>query len=265
VTHAGAGPVFHKAYLEAQRAAGSASIFPRIRAFQGGGAQKSPQLHFDLQREIGGRGIISVYGMTECPIISLGRMDDSDETLAHTEGRVTLPDTELRVLRDDGSLAGPGEAGEILIRAPQLCRGYVDSSLDAAALDEDGFFRSGDIGSVDADGFVSVSGRLKDVIIRKGENISAVEVENLLARHPEVAEVAVIGLPDEERGERCCAVVVARDSSAPLVFDAMVAFLREEQLMLQKIPEQLELVDELPRNPSGKVVKKQLRERFTAN
>ncbi len=265
VTHAGAGPVFHKAYLEAQRAAGSESIFPRIRLFQGGGAQKSPQLHFDLQREIGGRGILSVYGMTECPIISLGRLDDSDEKLAHTEGRATLPGTELRVVREDGSAAGPGEAGEILIRASQTCRGYVDDRLDAAAFDEDGFFRSGDIGSVDADGFVSITGRLKDIIIRKGENISAVEIENLLALHPEVADVAVIGLPDEERGERCCAVVVLRDSSVPLAFDAMVAFLREQQLMLQKIPEQLELVAELPRNPSGKVVKQRLRERFGAN
>ncbi len=264
VTHAGAGPVFHKAYLAAQRAAGSASIFPRVRLFQGGGAQKSPQLHFDLQREIGGRGILSVYGMTECPIISLGRLDDSDEKLAHTEGRATLPGTELRVVREDGSAAGPGEAGEILMRASQTCRGYVDDRLDAAAFDEDGFFRSGDIGSVDADGFVSITGRLKDIIIRKGENISAVEIENLLALHPGVADVAVIGLPDEERGERCCAVVVPRDSSVPLAFDAMVAFLREQQLMLQKIPEQLELVAELPRNPSGKVVKQRLRERFGA-
>ena len=262
VTHAGAGPVFHKAYLEAQRSAGSQSIFPSIRAFQGGGAQKNPQLHFDLQREIGGRGILSVYGMTECAIISLGRMGDADETLAHTEGRVNLPGTELRVLRDDGSPAAPGEDGEILLRAPQLCHGYVDASLDAAAFDEEGFFRSGDIGHVNADGFVSITGRLKDVIIRKGENISAIEIENLLALHPAVADIAVIGLPDDERGERCCAVVVPRDASAPLAFDAMVAFLRDQQLMLQKIPEQLEIVTELPRNPSGKVVKQKLRAQF---
>jgi len=262
VTHAGAGPVFHKAYLEAQRTAGDTSIFPRIRLFQGGGAQKNPQLHFDLKREIGGSGLLPVYGMTECPIISLGRLGDADDKLAFTEGRVNLPGTELRVLRDDGSLAAPGEDGEIFVRAPQLCRGYIDSSLDAAAFDAEGFFRSGDLGRVDAEGFVSITGRLKDVIIRKGENISAIEIENLLTLHPAVADVAVIGLPDEERGERCCAVVVARDPAQPLTFDAMVAFLRDQELMLQKIPEQLEIVAELPRNPSGKVVKPKLRAQF---
>ena len=200
--------------------------------------------------------------MTECPIISLGRMSDTDETLAYTEGRATIPGTELRVMRADGSSAAPGEDGEILLRAPQLCRGYVDSRLNAAAFDTEGFFRTGDIGHVDAAGFVSITGRLKDVIIRKGENISAIEVENLLALHPAVADVAVIGLPDEERGELCCAVVVTRSATEPLGFDAMVAFLRDQQLMLQKIPEQLEIVAELPRNPSGKVLKQKLRAQF---
>jgi non-ribosomal peptide synthetase component E (peptide arylation enzyme) len=138
----------------------------------------------------------------------------------------------------------------------------VDTGLDAEAFDAEGFFRTGDLGRVDAKGHVVITGRQKDVIIRKGENISAKEVEDLLHTHPAVADVAVIGLPDPALGERCCAVVVCA-SKAVLRFDEMLAFLKGQGLMTQKIPEQLELVAELPRNPSGKVLKKELRERYT--
>ena len=165
-------------------------------------------------------------------------------------------------MKGDGSLAAPGEEGELRHKGPQLCKGYVDSSLDADAFDDEGYFRSGDLGIVDAEGFVTITGRLKDVIIRKGENIPAKEVEDLLYTHPKVRDVAVIGLPDPALGERCCAVVVNEGGDA-LAFDDMVAFLKDAQLMVQKIPEQLEFVDELPRNPAGKVLKNDLRERYS--
>ncbi len=264
VTHAGAGPVFHKAYLEAQRASGSGTLFPEIRVFQGGGAQKDPKLHFDLKNEIGGMGILSVYGMTECPIVSLGRSGEPDEKLAYTEGRVNLDETVVHVVRSDGTTAGAGEEGELRIRSPQLMKGYVDAALDRDAFDQEGFFKTGDLGSIDADGHLIISGRIKDLIIRKGENISAAEVENLLLGHPKVRDVAVIGLPDPETGERCCAVVVSREPEESLEFEEMVTFLREAELMIQKIPEQLEIVGELPRNPSGKILKREIRERFAA-
>lgn len=237
VTHAGAGPVFHRAYLDAQRRAGPDSIFPRIRVFQGGGAQKDPQLHFDLKAEIGGMGMISVYGMTECPIVSLGRWGESDEKLAFTEGRVNLAETELRITRADGTFVSGGgnEEGEVRLRAPQLFRGYVDSSLDRDAFDAEGFYRTGDLGRVDTDGYLAISGRLKDIIIRKGENISAREVEQFLSKHPKVVDVAVIGLPDADSGERACAVVTCQDPTRPLDFDEMAGFLREAGLMVQKI------------------------------
>ena len=122
---------------------------------------------------------------------------------------------------------------------------------------------AGDLGFVDAEGFVTITGRLKDVIIRKGENIPAKEVEDLLYTHPKVQEVAVIGLPDPKVGERCCAVVVSQDPRDPLSFDEMVGHLRAQDLMVQKIPEQLELLAELPRNPSGKVLKNDLRSRYS--
>ncbi|MFM7871601.1 MAG: class I adenylate-forming enzyme family protein [Actinomycetota bacterium] len=134
----------------------------------------------------------------------------------------------------------------------------MDARLDADAFDEDGWFRTGDLGIIDADGFVSITGRLKDIIIRKGENISAKEIEDLLFAHPAVADAAVIGLPDALSGERACAVVVTKPDQT-LTFAEMVDFLKNAQLSMHKVPEQLEIVSALPRNPSGKVLKRDLR------
>ena len=261
VTQAGAGTVFHQAYLAAQREQPGTPLFPRVRAFPGGGAPKPPQLHYDLKREMGGVGIVSGYGLTECPVIAMNTVRDPDEKLALTEGRLNPPEAEVRVLRSDGSAAAPGEEGELCVRGPQLCRGYLDAKLDAAAFDAEGFFHTGDLGRLDADGYVVITGRTKDVIIRKGENISAKEVEDLLYTHPKVADVAVIGLPDPALGERCCAVVACRDGGR-IEFEEMVEFLLAKQLMKQKIPEQLEIVTEVPRNAAGKIQKQLLRDRF---
>ena len=109
---------------------------------------------------------------------------------------------------------------------------------------------------------MTITGRLKDVIIRKGENIPAKEVEDLLYPHPKVADVAVIGLPDPASGERCCAIVACVDSSDPLSFEEMQQFLREQELMVQKIPEQLEILEVIPRNATGKILKHELRARY---
>ncbi len=261
VTQAGAGTVFHQAYLTAQREQSGTRLFPRVRAFPGGGAPKPPQLHYDVKKELGGVGIVSGYGLTECPIIAMNTVRNSDEQLANTEGSVNPPEAEIRVVRADGALAAPGEEGELRFRGPQLFRGYLDASLDAAAFDADGFFRTGDLGRLTADGCVVITGRTKDVIIRKGENISAKEVEDLLYTHPKVADVAVIGLPDPALGERCCAVVACQGDALELA--EMVAFLAGAGLSRQKIPEQLEIVAEVPRNVAGKIQKQLLRERFS--
>jgi acyl-CoA synthetase (AMP-forming)/AMP-acid ligase II len=260
VTLAGSGTPFHLAYLTAQRAAGSAPIFPAVRSYPGGGAPKPPQLHYDLKREIGGVGIVSGYGLTEAPIVVMASADDPDEKLANTEGRPT-PGVDLVVVRLDGERARPGEEGEIRLKGPQVIRGYLDPALDAAAFDEDGYFRSGDLGVVDDEGYVTITGRLKDVIIRHGENISAKEVEDLLYTHPDVADAAVIGLPDPRTGERACAVV-ALVGDATLDLAQVADFLRKAGLRTQAIPEQLEVVDAVPRNPAGKILKHTLRERF---
>ncbi len=262
VTLAGSGTPFHAAYLAAHRADPAAGLFKAVRAFPGGGAPKPPQLHYDLVAEVGGVGIVSGYGLTECPILSMASVEDPSDKLATTEGRASAGVT-IKVVALNGDIAGPGEEGEIRVRGPQLFRGYLDSSLDAAAFDEEGFFRTGDLGNLDEAGYVTITGRLKDVIIRKGENISAKEVEDVLYTHHQVADVAVIGLPDPASGERACAVVACNEPADPLGFEEMVEFLKAEGLMIQKVPEQLEIVDAVPRNPAGKILKHQLRERYS--
>jgi acyl-CoA synthetase (AMP-forming)/AMP-acid ligase II len=263
VTLATAGTAFHQVYLAAQRDS-KEPVFPRVRAFPGGGAPKPPQLHHDIKAAFGGAGIVSGYGLTECPVIAMNSVGDPDDKLANTEGRASPSDMKIRVVTlGTDELAKPGEPGEIRALGPQLCRGYLDASLNGDAFDDDGFFRTGDLGYLDAEGFIVITGRLKDVIIRKGENISAKEVEDALYEHPKVAEVAVIGLPDPNTGERCCAVVACRDGSDPLTFDEMTLFLKERKLMIQKIPEQLETLAEIPRNPTGKPMKHELRARFS--
>ncbi len=260
VTLAGSGTPFHLAYLAAQRARGDGPLFPRVRAYPGGGAPKPPQLHHDLKAEIGGVGIVSGYGLTEAPIVVMATTHDPDGKLADTEGRPT-PGVDLVVVTLDGRRAGPGEEGEIRLKGPQVIGGYLDPSLDAEAFDGNGYFRTGDLGVVDAEGYVTITGRLKDVIIRHGENISAKEIEDLLYAHPAVADVAVIGLPDPRTGERACAVVALTDGHS---FDlaAMAAYLTERRLRRQAIPEQLEVVGAVPRNPAGKILKHELRGRF---
>ena len=262
VTLAGAGTPFHMAYLAYQRThPDTAPLFPKARAYIGGGAPKPPQLHYDVKSELGGVGIVSGYGMTEAPIVTMASVRDGDDALANTEG-APVTGVDLITVKLDGSRSGPGEEGEIRLRAPMLMRGYIDSSLDAEAFDENGYFRTGDLAVIDDAGNVRITGRVKDIIIRNMENISAKELEDNLFAHPKVADVAVIGLPDDRTGERACAVVVPVDATEPPSLDELCAYLLERGLMKQKLPEQLEIIDALPRNPTGKIVKFELRDRY---
>ena len=261
VTLAGSATFFHMAYLAAQRAAGGERIFPSLRACPGGGAPKPPALHTEIQQELGGQGILSGWGLTEAPILTMASALDPDDKLATTEGRA-MPGVLLRAVDLDGNEVGAGEEGELRAKAPQMMRGYLDGSLDADAFDADGWFRTGDLGVIDEHGYVRITGRVKDVIIRKGENVSAAEVENLLYEHPKVADVAVIGLPDAERGEMVCAVVATAEGADALAFDEMVAFLKDAGLRNQALPERLEVVEAMPRNATGKIPKHELRKTY---
>jgi len=260
-TLGGSGTPFHLAYLAEHRRRPEEKLFARFRAYPGGGAPKPPQLHYDVKRELGGMGIVSGYGLTESPIITMHTPQSPDDRLAHTEGRATHGVT-IKIVRPDGEVAGPGEEGEVRAKGPQVMRGYVDASLDADAFDEDGWFRTGDLGVLDEDGYLTITGRLKDIIIRKGENISAKEIEDLLFTHPKVGDVAVIGIPDPERGEMVVAVVQPAEGADPLTFEEMRSFLLDAELMRQKVPERLEIVEQVPRNPAGKITKHVLRERY---
>ena len=263
VTLAGVTTAFHLAYLAAQRAQPDVPLFPHVRAYPGGAAPKPPQLHYDLVREVGGVGIVAGYGLTEGAMLGMSAVWDPPEKLAHTEGRPS-DGMEIVAIGEDGTVLAPGVDGELRVRGPHMFVGYVDPDLTKAAFDGNGFFRTGDIGHLDADGYVVITGRLKDIIIRKGENISAKEVEDLLYEHAKVSDVAVIGLPDPERGERVCAVVACVPDVEPLTMDQMREHLLERKLMKRKLPEQLEIVDCLPRNSGGKVLKHELRARYGA-
>ncbi|HEX3946728.1 MAG TPA: fatty acid--CoA ligase family protein, partial [Acidimicrobiales bacterium] len=263
VTMVGGSTAFYVAYLAEQRKQPDQPILPSLRLMSGGGAPKPPEVHAEVRNEIGGRGVVHGYGMTEVPMIANGSPHDTDEQLANTDGP-PVEGAEVRIIRLDGAVAGADEEGEIRVRGPMVFHGYTDPSLTTEAFDTDGFFRTGDLGKLRPDGHLVITGRLKDVIVRKGENISATEVEAVLYKHPKVAEVAVIGLPDPERGERVCAVVQLADGVDPLALAELADFCRQAGMMTQKIPEQLELRTDWPRAGTGKIVKKALREDYTS-
>lgn len=263
VTLAGGSTAFYAAFLAEQRKAPSEPLIPTLRLLAGGGAPKPPEIFYEVQRELGCK-LAHGYGMTEIPMISQGSPGDTDDQLVHTEG-APVTGAEVRVVGLDGSEVPTGEDGEVRVRGPMVCKGYTDPGLTAEAFDDDGYFRTGDLGHLRADGHVVLTGRLKDVIIRKGENISAKEIEDLLYGHPKVADVAVVGLPDPERGERVCAVVEVAPGEGALSLEEMSQHLRGAGLMVQKIPEQLEIVSELPRNETlRKVLKYKLRDTYGA-
>jgi acyl-CoA synthetase (AMP-forming)/AMP-acid ligase II len=256
----GSAVPFFLAYFDAQQRHGHDPLFPRLRMLTGGGATTPPEISRRAREVLGVRGIVNSWGLTEFPVATYGRPDAPFDVLDATTGPA-VPGTEVRAVGDDERVCAPGEEGELRVRGPQCFLGYVDASLDADAFDADGWFRTGDLGIIDADGNVTVTGRIKDIIIRNAENISALEIENALYQHPAVADVAVVAAPDPRTGEHACAfVVVSPDAEAPTL-QRLADHCRALGLAVQKCPEQLELVDVLPRNSYGKVLKQELRTR----
>jgi len=228
-----------------------------LRLFSCGGADVTPDVVIVAEQQL---GCVAkrVYGSTEFPTLTTTGPDDAPEKRHRTEGRA-IGGAELRVVDAHGGTCPPGVEGEIVARGPECCVGYRDASLDAEAFAPDGWLRTGDLGVLDADGYLRITGRKKDIIIRKGENISAREIEEILLEHPDVAEVAVIGVPDVETGERACAVVRPEPGSRPTL-PALTSFLRARDLSTRKLPERLELVADFPRTASGKIQKAALRQ-----
>jgi acyl-CoA synthetase (AMP-forming)/AMP-acid ligase II len=189
-----------------------------------------------------------VYGSTEVPVTTVGSLDDSEHA-ADTDGEAGIADIKL-------------VDAEIRARGPQMLVGYLHPEDETASFDNEGYFRTGDLGRWIDDCYLVVTGRAKDIIIRNGENISPKEVEDILVGHPGIAEIAVVGVPDEHTGERACAVIVASDQPAPDL-TGLRELLMSEGLAKFKIPEQIVIWDALPKNDAGKVLKHQIRAALT--
>lgn len=231
---------------------------PSMRLFACGGAAVPPQVIDDAWETLDNCKAFRVYGSTEAPIITLGFVAADQQVLAGTtDGMIYAYD--VKIVDEEGNELGIGEDGEIAARGAGMMLGYADPQQNAEAHDAEGFFLTGDIGQRTADNAILITDRKKDIIIRGGENISAKEVEDVLHDHPGVQEAAVVSMPHARLGEGVCAFIIPAGESEELDLAAIAAFADEALLAKQKIPEHIELVDDLPRTASGKVRKDVLR------
>ncbi len=205
-----------------------------------------------------GIGLLQAYGLTECggPGTILTQVDATRK--AGSSGKPYLL-TDLRIARPDGTNCEPEEAGEILIRSRHVMKGYWNNPDATAAVFTDGWLHTGDIGTADDEGFVTIRDRIKDMIISGGENIYPAELENVVLSHPSVREVAVVAQPSARWGESPLAVVVRSDDS--LRAEDVLSWC-DGKLARFKMPKAVEFVDEIPRNPTGKALKRLIRDRF---
>ena len=200
------------------------------------------------------------WGCTEQVGITAGSPHDPLEKRVNTDGR-PVAHNQVRAVDDSGRAVPAGEPGELISLGPQMFQGYLDASLDEAAFTGDGFYRTGDIGVIDRDGYVTIVDRKKDIVVRGGENISSREVEELLLRHPAVREAAVVGWPDQRLGERVGAFVQLNPGTSLTVAEIRTLF-EGLGVARQKTPEHLVIVPEFPRTPIGKVIKAELRKQI---
>lgn len=235
-----------------------------LRVWVSAGAPIPESLLADWQAKLPRCALLPVYGRSEGLLVTSCRTDDEPKKVLTSDGRA-LPGVVLKIYGEDGVEVGPGEEGEISHGGPGLMLGYWrDPERTAAAIDAEGVSRSGDLGRVDGDGYLRVTGRIKDLIIRGGTNISAREVEDHLLTHPKVSGVAVVGMPDRVLGERACAFVVPADPADPPGFEELTGYLKTvRKIAVVKLPERLELLDELPMTATGKVQKFVLRDKLT--
>lgn len=251
ITHMAGATPFLDGLLAAAREAGE--HLPDLKVFICGGASVPPRLieaasgWFDKAR------VSRVYGSTEVPVTTVGALaQPAMAQAAHTDGKPAL--AEVLIAAD----------GEVRARGAQMFAGYLHEEDDAAAFDAEGFYRTGDLGRLDAEGYLTITGRIKDLIIRNGENIAPKEIEDLLAGHPDITDIAIVGIPDGRTGERACAVIVAAAGAQPDVA-SLGAYLEAQGIARFKFPEQVELRNTLPRNAAGKVLKHVLRSEIAAS
>lgn len=233
---------------------------PSLRLFACGGAPVPPEIIRRAKTVLPNCLAFRVYGSSEAPTITAGvAPGDPDELGATTDGCILNHEVKI-VDPETGAVLPDGQEGEILTRGPELMLGYTEWKDTLDAFDDEGYFRTGDLGFISHERYITISGRKKDLIIRGGENISAKEVEDILHAHPAIAEAAVVAMPHERMGETPVAYVVFKEGKA-VDFEGMKSFLEEARLARQKFPERLFVLEQMPRTASGKVLKHVLRAR----
>jgi len=228
----------------------------QLRKFLCAGAPIPPALIDRVYRELDLK-VCSLWGMTEALSGTLTEPERALEKSSKTDGR-PLEGVAVKVLRMDGSPAPVGEKGLLKVRGAQMCLGYYKRE-DMEPFDAEGWFDSGDMAYMDDEGYIRIDGRIKDIIIRGGENVPVFDIENLLFKHPAVLATAIVGYPDPRLGERACAFVVLRPGQTLDLADVQ-ALMAEHKVAKQYWPERVEIVPDLPKTPAGKVQKYQLRE-----
>ncbi len=234
---------------------------PTLRIFLCAGAPIPGPLVEQARAALGAK-VVSAWGMTENGAVTLTRLDDADERSFSTDG-CPLPGVEVKVVDMDGQALPVGDIGKLMLRACSNFGGYLKRQ-EWNATDADGWFDTGDLARMDEQGYIRITGRSKDVIIRGGENIPVVEIEALLYRHPAIAMAAIVAYPDERLGERACAVVVPKPGQS-IDLPSIVEFLKSQKVALQYIPERLIVRDVMPATPSGKIQKFRLRDLLREN
>ena len=223
-----------------------------------GGADVPPGLVREAETRLDAT-IARGYGSTEYPTATQAWVDDPLDWRAETDGR-PVEGTQLRIVDESGADVAIGERGELLVRGPERFIGYLVPPADEAVFDAEGWFATGDLARRDPHGQLTIDGRKKDIILRGGENISVKEVEDHLYAHPKVADVAIVAMPDPVLVERACAYVVVAAGAKPPTLSQLREYLLNRGLAVQKVPERIEQVEELPKNLAGKVQKAKLRE-----
>lgn len=249
--------------LEAVAATGKGYKDSSVRVFFSGGAHLPPQV-VGRAKELLGCQVINGYGMTEVAAALMTRLGDADEVVSNTVGRPFPPSLEVKIVGEDGKEVGDGETGEILFRGPSIFIGYYkNQKANQESFREGGWFGTGDLARKRPDGNLVIMGRKKDMINRGGQSIYPEEIEDLLLEHPKISRCAMVGMPDARLGERNCLFVVPKPG-AEITLDEINSYLLHEKRVAKfKLPERLEVVENLPMLPTGKILKRELKEIIT--
>ena len=229
-----------------------------LKKIYSGGAPSTPELVKSVYEKLSCK-FVNAYGSAEGSC-AMTRLDDDIETICTTVGKKDCPYNQFKIIDQYEQEAGPGKEGELVTKGPTIFTGYFKSADDNKAIfTRDGFFKTGDLASIDDKGHIMITGRIKETILRGGETISAVGIERLVSSHAAVADVAVIGMPDKDLGERICAYVQLKPGTQ-LTFEELVSYLKSIGASVLQMPERVEFVESIPLTKVGKADKKTLRE-----